>query len=272
MSIVLITAIFALILAFILGLALGFFRQFFAVQEDPLTGIIRGVLPGANCGACGFPGCDGYAGALAAAAAEPNRCSVGGQGVAEKLSSILGVEAQVIPMVSVVACRGWKDKALPRGEYTGIPTCRGAKLSSGGTKLCAWGCIGFGDCIKVCKFGAISMGEGGVPVIDPATCTGCKACAGECPQFLIRTIPRNQQGALPLCSNRNPIKTLVARYCKSGCIKCELCVRTCPQKCISLQNGIPAVDTARCTSCGLCVSKCPTKVLKLIQRDVLGEK
>ncbi|MDR1787184.1 MAG: RnfABCDGE type electron transport complex subunit B [Treponema sp.] len=263
MTIILITAAFALLLAFALGLALGFFKRVFAVKENPLAASLRALLPGANCGACGFPGCDGYAAALAAGSAEANKCSVGGQAVAEQLGALLGVDAAVIPMVSLVACRGFRDKALPRGEYTGVRSCRAAKISCGGTKLCSWGCAGFGDCIKVCPFDAIAMGPEGVPVIDPAKCTGCKKCASECPQFLIRTISRGQKIAMPLCSNRNPVRAQVARYCKSGCIKCEMCVKNCPQKCITMQNGIPAIDPKGCTACGVCVGKCPTKVLAL---------
>ncbi|MDR1059335.1 MAG: RnfABCDGE type electron transport complex subunit B, partial [Treponema sp.] len=270
-NVIVITALFALGLAFLLGLALGFFKQFFAVPEDPLAGQIREALPGANCGACGFPGCDGYAAAMAAGETGPDRCTVGGAETAKKLSAILGVEASVVPQMAVIACRGYHDKALLKGTYTGIETCRGAKISAGGTKLCAWGCIGFGDCVRVCKFGALSMGPRGVPLVDHRKCVGCRMCSAECPQFLIRIIPREQKGAMPVCSNRNPIRTLVARYCKSGCIKCELCVKNCPEQCITMQNGIPAVDNSKCVSCGVCTAKCPTKVLKLIQRDILED-
>jgi ferredoxin len=196
---------------------------------------------------------------------------VGGRETAEKLSAILGLEAQVIPVVAVLACQGSRAFSPEKGSYSGLKTCMGAKLATGGTKLCAWGCIGFGDCIRACKFGALSMSPRGVPWVDHRKCVGCKMCSVECPQFLIRIIPREEQGAMPVCSNRNPIRTLVARYCKSGCIKCELCVKNCPQQCITMQNGIPAVDNRRCVSCGVCVNKCPTKVLKLIQRDILED-
>jgi RnfABCDGE-type electron transport complex B subunit len=133
MSIVLITALFAAVLAFALGLALGFFRDFFAVAQDPLAGQIREVLPGANCGACGFPGCDAYAAAIAKKEAGITSCSVGGPAVAKKLSAIMGGDATLVPVVAVLACRGSKDQAPAKGEYTGIRTCRGAKLAAGGT-------------------------------------------------------------------------------------------------------------------------------------------
>jgi Na+-translocating ferredoxin:NAD+ oxidoreductase RNF subunit RnfB len=270
MSIIVITAVFAAILAFVLGIALGFFKEFFAVPQDPLVGQIREALPGANCGACGFPGCDGYAAAVAAGNADISRCSVGGKDAAEKLSALMGVSANVTPIVAVLGCQGSRDHAPLKGTYTGLATCRGAKLSAGGTKLCAWGCLGYGDCTRVCKFGALSMGDKGLPVIDYAKCTGCKICVGECPQTILRAVPKETQGAMPVCSNRNPLKTMVMKTCKAGCIKCELCVKNCPENCITMVNGLPQVDYAKCTSCGTCVSKCPTKVFKILQKDVLA--
>ena len=265
MSIVLITAIFAAVLAFVLGTALGFFRRFFAVTQDPLAGQIREILPGANCGACGYPGCDAYAAAIAKKEAGISSCSVGGPAVAERLAALVGGDASVVPVVAVLACQGSKDRAPVKGEYTGVKTCRGAKLSAGGTKLCAWGCLGFGDCAAVCAFGALSMGENGLPQIDKVKCTGCKVCIGECPQGVLRELPRDQKGSFVFCSNRNPVKAMVMKTCKAGCIKCELCVKNCPQKCIVMDKGIPLVDYGKCVSCGTCVSKCPTKVFRMLQ-------
>ena len=266
MSVVLITALFALILAFILGLALGFFKQFFAVEEDPLTGQLRELLPGANCGACGFPGCDGYAAAIAGGTAGISSCSAGGQAVAEKLAVLAGGTANVKPVIAILACQGTKDKALLKGEYTGVKSCRAAKISTGSVKRCSWGCQGFGDCIKVCKFGALSMGEDGIPHIDTAQCTGCKACMAECPQHIIHSIPKDLNGSRPLCSNLNVNKAMVGKNCKAGCIKCELCVKKCPEQCIKMVNGIPAVDYAKCTNCGTCVTTCSIKVMKHLSR------
>jgi len=264
MNIVLITAIFALLLAFILGTALGFFKKIFAVEEDPLTSQIREILPGANCGACGFPGCDGYASAVAGRTAGITSCTVGGQSVAEKLSALVGGDAEVKPVVAVIACRGTRDKALLKGEYFGVKSCRAAKISTGSVKRCTWGCQGFGDCVAVCQFGALTMGENGLPLVGTDKCTGCTACANECPQHIIWMVPRDQKGARPICSNLNVNKAMVAKNCKNGCIKCELCVKNCPEQCIKMVNGIPVVDYAKCTSCGVCVSKCPPKVMKIV--------
>jgi Na+-translocating ferredoxin:NAD+ oxidoreductase RNF subunit RnfB len=261
--IITITAGFAALLALVLGSALGFFKEFFKVDEDPLKGQIREALPGANCGGCGFPGCDGYAAAVAEGA-ETNRCTAGGNAVAEALAKIMGVSAAaLVPMVSVRCCLGGKDLAVPRGIYTGLKTCRGAKLA-GGTKLCTYGCVGFGDCVKVCQFGALSMGSDGLPVVDRTKCTGCKVCVAECPQGILRAIPRDQKVTLALCSNRNPVRAAIRKGCRVGCIKCGLCVKHCPEQCIVIDNGIPVVDYAKCTACGTCGEKCPTKVMKIL--------
>jgi Na+-translocating ferredoxin:NAD+ oxidoreductase RNF subunit RnfB len=261
------TAAFSALLAFVLGAALGFFKRIFAVQEDPLIGRIREALPGANCGACGYPGCDGYAAALAAGNAGPGACSVGGKETADKLSAIVGVSVKVISTVTVLACQGSSLHTAKKGAYTGLTTCRGAKLAGGG-KVCAWGCLGYGDCVKKCKFDALILGDNGLPRVDRSKCTGCRLCIAECPQQVLKGIPRDQKGALVLCSNRNPNRQQVSRGCKIACIKCGLCARNCPQQCIDLSGNIPVVDYTKCTSCGVCTEKCPTKVLKLFERDL----
>lgn len=272
MSIVIITAIFAVILALTLGIALGFFREFFKVERDPMIDTVRGELPGANCGACGFPGCDGYATAVAARTVEVTRCSVGGKAVAERLASLMGVTASAEDIVAVLACQGSKEHAPLKGEYVGVKTCRAAKISAGGTKLCAWGCLGYGDCTRVCKFDALSMGADGLPHVDYDKCTGCAMCIAECPQMILRKVPKARVGAKVICSNRNPLKAMVMKTCKVGCIKCEICVKNCPEKCIVMDKGIPVVDYEKCTSCGTCVAKCPTKVFKMLQYDVVVGK
>jgi len=270
MTVIIITAVFALVLAFVLGTALGFFRDFFAVPRDPLVDNIRAALPGANCGACGFPGCDNYAEAIAAGNAGISACTVGGAAVAEQIAAITGkTGGAVLQAAAVLACRGSYLHAPQKGKYTGLKTCRGAKLSTGSTKLCSWGCLGFGDCVKACVFGALSMDkEKGLPVIDYTKCTGCRMCMGECPQGLLVGVPKNQKGAIILCSNHNPNRQGVIKTCKIACIKCGQCVKNCPRQCIELVNYIPVVDLTKCDSCGTCVEKCPTKVFKIIEKDI----
>ena len=262
-SIILVTAAVAAALALLLGLALGLFRELFKVEEDPLIGRLREALPGANCGGCGFPGCDGYAAAVAAGG-DLSGCTAGGKAVAEALAAIMGKSAgELVPLVSVRCCLGGEEIAVKRGIYTGLETCRGAKIA-GGTKLCAWGCVGFGDCVRVCKFGALSMGGDGLPVVDRNKCTGCKVCVAECPQGILRVIPKDKKIALALCSNRNPVRAAIRKTCRLGCIKCGICVKQCPEQCIVLDNGIPLVDYGKCTACGTCEQKCPTKVMRVL--------
>ena len=271
MILVIVTAVFALVLALVLGLALGFFREFFAVPHDPLIDRILEALPGSNCGACGFPGCGNYAAAIAAGNAAADKCTVGGPDAAEKIAAIAGISAgNAIHTITILACQGSRIHAGLKGSYTGLQTCRGAKISSGGTKLCSWGCTGFGDCVKVCKFGALNMGKSGLPIVSYAKCTGCQMCVRECPQGILKYIPLNQKGAFVLCSNKNPVRQAVRKACKIACIKCGLCVKNCPHQCISLDTHIPVVDYSKCDSCGTCVEKCPSKVFKIIERDLFN--
>jgi Fe-S-cluster-containing hydrogenase component 2 len=150
-----------------------------------------------------------------------------------------------------------------KGTYTGVKNCRAAKISAAGIKLCAWGCIGYGDCQAAWKFGAISM-KNGLPVIDPAKCTGCRACIKACPQGVIRAIPKGSHGAFAVCNNRSVVKPAVKKACSTGCIKCEICVKKCPNGALTMKNGIPECDYSKCTSCGDCVNACPQKVLTII--------
>ena len=273
MIIVLMTAAFALALAFVLGTALGFFKDFFDVPVDPLVANIREALPGANCGACGNPGCDGFAAAVAAGTAKLTGCPVGGSALAAKLAALTGSDAgDVLEVVAVLACQGSFAHAPTKGTYTGIATCRGAKIATGGTKLCSWGCMGYGDCKKVCMFGAISIStDTGLPVIDQSKCTGCRMCANECPQAIIKLVSADQKGAMALCSNVNSNKPAAARSCKISCIKCNQCEKNCPKQCINLGTNIPVVDYLLCDSCGTCAEKCARKSLKIIEKDIIPQ-
>lgn len=265
LSIILVSFAFSVLLALTLGFALGFFQEKFKVERDPIIDVIRNALPGANCGGCGYPGCDGYAEAVAGRVAAPNKCTAGGSHTAEAVAAIIGSDAKAEDIVSVLLCQGTKEKAASRGTYVGVPTCRAAKLSAGSVKSCSWGCQGFGDCVAVCKFDALAMGPDGLPHVDHDNCTGCGMCQAECPQRLFALVPRDRKGSIVLCSNRAVVKATVIKDCKAGCIKCEACVRACPEKCITMQNGIPVTDYSKCTSCGICVQKCPTKCYVLLE-------
>jgi Na+-translocating ferredoxin:NAD+ oxidoreductase subunit B len=265
LTLVLSALAFAAILAFILGFALGWFQDIFKVERDPVVEKARAAMPGANCGGCGFPGCDGFAEALAAGRAGPGRCSAGGSATAARLAEILGVESKFEDRVAVLRCSSTAEKTLLKGEYVGVKSCIAAKLTSGGVKACAWACQGFGDCVEACKFGALSLGEDGLPKVDYAKCVGCGQCEAQCPQKLFTIVPRAAAGSVVLCSNRSAIKGSVRKVCKAGCIKCGACVRTCPEKCVELKDAMPVVDYSRCRSCGKCVEACPTGNRELMQ-------
>lgn len=265
MTIILYTLAVSASLALILGFLLGFFKKMFYVPVDPLVEKIRECLPGANCGGCGFPGCDGFASAVAAGNAPANGCTAGGVETAKAVGAVLGVEVSAVQTVAVLACQGAKEFAPIKGFYNGVKTCQGVKLSINGNKLCSFGCIGFGDCVAVCQFDALHMGEDGLPHVDASKCTGCGMCIKECPQKILSKTPLTQKGAVALCSNRNPVKAQIIKHCKVGCIKCGKCERSCPQKAIVITNGIPVIDYTKCDSCGTCIAGCPTKVLKLLE-------
>ncbi len=268
MQLILTTIIVSFVLAFILGVLLGFFKKIFEVPVDEKVAKIRECLPGANCGGCGYPGCDGFASACAAGQAPVNGCTTGGAATAEAIGKVLGVSVSAENKVSILACRGTKDCTVPRGHYIGPKSCGVAADAINGTKLCSYGCIGFGDCVNVCNFDALSIGEDGLPKVDLKKCVGCGMCVKACPKHLLSLVPVNRKGAVALCSNRTTNKASILKSCKNGCIKCGKCERECPEKAIKLVNGIPEIDYTLCTSCKTCVNGCPTHVLTLIQDKI----
>lgn len=268
MNTILITVIVSFLVALILGLLLGFFKKMFSVPVDEKVAKVREVLPGANCGGCGYPGCDGFAAAVAAGEASADGCAAGGAETAKKVGEVMGLAVDAESKVVILACRGSKDAAKARGFYNGLKNCAAAHLAVNGTKMCQYGCIGFGDCVNACQFDALHLEEDGLPHVDYTKCTGCGMCVQACPMHLLSKVPVSRKGAVALCSNHTDNKPSVLKNCKVGCIKCGKCERNCPEKCLKLVNGIPEIDYAKCTSCGTCIEGCPTHVLKLVQNVI----
>lgn len=265
MNTILISGTVAFGIAGVLGVLLGVFKQIFHVEVDPKVSQIREVLPGANCGACGYPGCDGFASAVASGKAKTNGCTVGAAEVASKVSHIMGVDASLtVKNISHLLCQGCYKVSKPKATYVGVKTCAAAKVSINGTKECDWGCIGFGDCAVACPFDAISVTDDGLVEIDPVKCTGCGICVTQCPQHVLKLFPENTKGALALCSCHNPRKPVIMKNCKKGCIKCGKCERVCEVKALKLVDGIPKINYSLCTSCAKCAEGCPTKVLTIL--------
>ena len=266
MKIIIATVIIAFVIAFVLGMLLGFFKKVFAVHEDEKVTKIKELLPNGNCGGCGYAGCSAYAEAVASGKAPLNACTAGGAEVAKAIAEIMGGTAEVKSYIAVLACQGSKTCAVSRGNYTGVETCAAAAIAVNGTKMCASGCIGFGDCVKVCKFGAMTMGDDGLPKIDKAKCTGCGACARACPHKLLKKIDTERKAPLVLCSCVSDKKPDVVKNCSMSCIKCQRCVRECPEQAITMEGGVPFINEEKCTACGTCVTACLRKVIKFLEK------
>lgn len=244
------------VLGLLFGVGLGFASKKFEVKQDPKMEMIRSVLPGVNCGACGYPGCDGFATACAKGLAPANGCPVGGAPVAAKVSEILGVDAQENEkMVARVKCQGANGIASDKYEYKGVMDCKVANMVQGGPKTCSYGCMGFGTCVKACDFDAITI-VNGIAQIDKDKCTSCKACISVCPKGIIELVPYKQQVFVD-CYSKDKGKA-VKDACHYGCISCGICEKTCPFDAIHVINGLAVIDYGKCKNCKLCAKKCPT--------------
>lgn len=229
-----------------------------AIGEDERLTYLTSILPGVNCGACGYPGCEQYAKAMLDGA-PPNACTSGGDRVAEELAAFLGVESTgVVQKEAFVACRGSIDHINPHLEFRGVPSCRVFSTLSYTSLSCPFGCLGFGDCAQACSFDAIVV-ENGVARVDTAACTGCGTCASICPRNVISLV---EQGSSPTasivtCKNTMP-GAKVRKVCNVGCIGCQKCVKACPTQSIAVENNVARVNAATCIGCGACRETCPT--------------
>lgn len=240
------------------GLALA--SKIFEVQQDERIPLVRNELPGANCGGCGYPGCDALAEAIVKGEAEPNACPVGGQNTAESVAEIMGIVVEETePQTARVLCHGTHDLAPVRAQYYGVNDCREALNANGGTKSCRYGCLGFGSCVAACPFDAIVMTESGIPQIDEDKCTACATCVAVCPKSVIGIVPKNKKITVS-CQNLDKAK-LVKPSCQVGCVGCRLCTRVCPTGAITVTNNLASIDYDKCISCGLCIEKCPSHAI-----------
>ncbi len=231
--------------------------KFMAVPVDETFTKIRQCLPGANCGACGYAGCDGYAHALAdGATSQTTLCVPGADAAAAQIAAVLGVEAQdVVEHVAYVACCGDDGCTSRKHEYQGIQTCAAANLLFSGDGVCSFGCLGYGDCAGACPNGAICITDG-LAHIQPKLCVGCGLCAKACPKHLIHVIPDTVQ-ALVRCSSEDK-GAATRKACGRGCIGCKKCERECPSGAIKVVNNKALIDSQKCTGCGRCAQVCTT--------------
>lgn len=253
-------------LGLVFGLLLGYASKKFAVYMDPRVKEVRDSLPGANCGGCGYAGCDAYASAVVSGEAPPSLCSVGGVAVAQRISQILGVEVHMEERkVAFVKCGGTPDKASWKYDYFGSHDCRKAVITpGGGPKACEHGCMGFGTCVKVCQFDGIHIVDG-IAKVDYDNCVGCGACVEMCPKGVIELRPISRRIAVVCNSNEKGRE--VKGICSVGCIGCGICARVCPSGAIEMVDNLPIINYEKCISCGLCVEKCPTGTVAFLAKE-----
>lgn len=248
------------ILGILIGVFLGIASEKFKVEVDEKELLIRDVLPGNNCGGCGYAGCDALAKAIAEGKAAVGACPVGGASVAEQIGEIMGVSAgDMDKKVAFVKCKGTCDKTKVKYKYMGAQDCRMASVAPGGTeKSCAYGCMGFGTCVRACEFDAIHVVDG-IAVVDKEKCVACGKCVTACPSNLIDLVPYRSKH-LVQCNSHDKGKEVKAK-CEVGCIACTLCIRQCEFDAIHMDNNVAVIDYEKCTNCGKCAEKCPVKVI-----------
>ncbi|MCF8030765.1 MAG: Fe-S cluster domain-containing protein [Desulfohalobiaceae bacterium] len=250
---VLVMALLGVVFSLVLGLA----AKVFYVYVDPRIESIADMLPGANCGGCGFASCSSYAEAIINEGVSPTRCVAGGEDVTQNVCSLLGISAEAGSRnVAQIFCRGSRNKALHLFDYAGAEDCIAAHVVTGGDKACKYGCLGLGTCVRKCPFGALSIGNDGLPHVDIDLCTGCGNCVAVCPRGIPRLVATSQNVA-NLCVSKDAGKT-VKQVCQGGCIACAVCTKQCPEKAIRMQEKLAEVDPDKCTGDYVCVEKCPT--------------
>lgn len=251
------------IISIICGTVLVIASKLMAVKEDERFPKVRECLPGANCGACGFAGCDGYAKALCENPDTPsNLCTPGAYAVSKKLSEILGTKfTDVAEKVAVVHCGGDCSKTQDKAIYSGIQSCKAAKLTYGGKGSCTYGCLGLGDCMNVCPQNAIYIKDG-IAKINLYECIGCGICTRACPNGLISLIPKSEN-VIVTCSSKDKGAS-VRKICSNGCIGCKKCERVCPQGAIKVTDNLASINYEKCRSCpdfGICAESCTTSCI-----------
>ncbi|MEN6312679.1 MAG: RnfABCDGE type electron transport complex subunit B [Clostridiaceae bacterium] len=249
-------------LGLIFGIGLSYASKVFAIKVDERVSRVREELPGANCGACGFTGCDGYAEAVASGNAEVNRCPVGGNAVAQKIAAIMGVDTAGVKRTAArILCNGRCSVSKEKYEYQGIDSCTAAVQLFSGHKACSYGCLGHGDCVKACPFGAIDI-TGGIARVIEDRCKACGKCVAACPKKLIELIAKDKKYSV-MCKSKD--KGVVTKNnCEVGCIGCMRCMKACKQEAISMDGPLAKIDYDKCNNCSECTKVCPTMAIRVM--------
>ena len=251
---IVIAIVLVAILGLIAGLILAIASKLMAVPVDEKVEALRECLPGINCGACGYSGCDGYADAMANHGAAVGLCSPGGAAVAAATGELLGVSGKVELKTALVRCGGCEDNTKRKLEYHGLPSCAAAIQFYGGDWQCQYGCLGYGDCAAACEYGAITI-ENGLAKIDPTLCRGCTKCAAACPKHLIVMHSAGVKGVVR-CLNHDK-GALTRKTCTIGCIGCGKCTKVCEH------DFLASIDEEKCVGCGKCAEACPSHCISV---------
>lgn len=244
------------------GAVLAFAGKKFAVPTDDRVEKVRALLGGANCGACGYAGCDAFAEAVAKGVAEPKKCPAANpKAIGEALG--LTFDENEEPLVARVRCNGVHGNVSDRYAYKGLKSCRAAAGISGGPKECEFACLGLGDCLSRCPFHAISL-QNGVAHIDDSVCVGCGVCMDTCPRGIIQLLPRSKT-VVVLCRNK-AVGRVARLQCKTACVGCKRCEKNCPSDAIHVVDGVALIDEQKCTRCGACVDGCPMHCIHNLYR------
>ena len=257
------------ILGLFWALVLVFANKQFFVKEDPLVEKVIETLPGVNCGACGFAGCGACGDAIVTKKESPTICPVCNDQTKEDIAEMLGrkivKDPNQIKLIAKVHCAGSKKYLKLRAEkYNGYPSCAVENITGGGTKACTYGCLGHGDCVKVCPVEAIAMNSDGLPVVDEQKCISCEKCVLECPRSIIKMVPENQEVFI-LCSSKDPGK-VARQVCDVSCIGCGICVKNEEQGSFQLKDFLATVDYQNSQKVSLeklreVSTKCPRKII-----------
>ena len=266
-------------LGLVFGLVLAAASKVFYVETDPRLDQLNECLPGANCGGCGYAGCGAYAEAVLKGEAPVGKCASGGNDAAKAMAAIMGVQAEeVTRKVAMVRCSGARTfdaegnltkGAKMKATYEGFHDCLAAsKVGGSGPLSCKFGCLGYGSCTRVCKYGAISV-KNGVAVVDEDLCVGCMACAQVCPRKVITAVEPDRN--VIIACNSLAKGAVTNRACTIGCIGCGKCMKTCPSGAITITNNLAQIDYSKCTNCGQCATVCPKGLIKDSNVENLGE-
>lgn len=239
-----------------LGVIIAIVSKVFQLPVNQLQSDLQAVLPGANCGACGFSGCEGYAVYLAGGGKDIGKCPVGGPDCSNELASLMGLPPKpFMPQVAHVMCNGTAHHTTKRFDYKGILDCNAAQGLFSGPNSCTFGCMGYGSCVEKCPYEAIDMVDG-IAVINKVKCTACGLCVPVCPKKLIFIVPKFHNDYTVECRNKWP-GSETKKHCTAGCIGCQRCFKICPSGAITMDGPLAVIDPVKCTQCGKCYEVCP---------------